>query len=74
MRVAVNQEARTVDYLREVVPGREGGAYLRCVPRPRGGTVIVMTLPLLPDVDFGDSAATRTDEHTALVALLTRSR
>ena len=73
VRVAVNKDAGTVDYLREVSPGREGGAYLRAVPRPGGGTVIVMTLPLLPDVDPADVAATLTAELSALAELLTRS-
>ena len=73
VRVAVDKDAGTVDYLREVSPGREGGAYLRAVPRPGGGTVIVMTLPLLPDVDPADVAATLTAELSALAELLTRS-
>ena len=61
-----------MDYLREVAPGREGGAYLRAVPRAGGGTVIVMTLPLLPGVDPAEIAATLTDELSVLAGLLTR--
>ncbi len=34
VRVAVNPDAGTADYLREVAPGREGGAYLRALPGP----------------------------------------
>lgn len=71
LRVLVNQDAGTVDYLREVAPGREGGAYLRAVPRPGGGSVIVMTLPLLPDTDPADTAVTLTAELAALTGLLT---
>jgi hypothetical protein len=37
VRTAVNLDAGTVDYLREIAPGQEGGAYLRVVPRPGGG-------------------------------------
>ncbi len=33
LRVDVSWEAGTVDYLREIAPGREGGAYLRAAPR-----------------------------------------
>lgn len=69
LRVAVNQEAGTVDYLREVAPGREGGAYLRAVPRPGGGSVVIMTLPLLPGVDPAVTATTLSQELTALVSL-----
>ena len=38
LRVAVGVDAEaTVDYLRQVAPGREGGAYIRVVPRPEVG-------------------------------------
>ena len=69
LRVVVNHDAGTVDYLREVAPGREGGAYIRAVPRPGGGSVITMTLPLLAGVDPSETAATLTRELTALVSL-----
>ena len=70
LRVAVNQDAGTVDYLRELAPGQDGGAYIRVIPRPKGGSVIVMTLPLLPDVNQADTAATLDRELTALVSLV----
>lgn len=73
LRVPVNKEAGTVDYLREVAPGWEGGAYLRAVPRPGAGTVIVMTLPLRPDADPEEVAAALTAELTALAGLLVRT-
>ena len=41
----MKQDAGTVDYLREIAPGREGGAYIRVIPRPGGGSVVVMTVP-----------------------------
>lgn len=70
LRVAVSRDARAVDYLREVAPGREGGAYLRAVPRPGGGSVIVMTLPLPPGSDPATVAATLHDELGVLAALV----
>jgi len=70
LRVVVNHDAGTVDYLREVAPGREGGAYVRVVPRPGGGSVVTMTLPLLPDVDPTDTAATLARELTTLTSLV----
>ena len=70
LRVAVRRDARAVDYLREVAPGREGGAYLRAVPRPGGGSVIVMTLPLPPGSDPATVAATLHDELGVLAALV----
>jgi hypothetical protein len=69
LRVAVNELAGTVDYLRQISPGAEGGAYIRVVPRPTGGSVVIMTLPLLPDVDAADTTATLRQELKALVSL-----
>jgi len=73
LRVAIDEDAGTVDYLRDVSPGREGGAYIRAVPRPGGGSVIIMTLPLLPGVDRADAAATLAQELARLVSLAERS-
>jgi len=70
LRVATSRDARTVDYLREVAPGREGGAYLRALPRPGAGSVIVMTLPLPPGSDPAIVAATLHDELGALAELV----
>lgn len=69
LRVVVNHGTRTVDYLRELTPGREGGAYIRVVPRPGGGSVVVMTLPLLAGVDPVDTSAILRDELHALARL-----
>ena len=70
IRVPVDPSAGTVDYLREISPGREGGAYLRAVPRPGSGTVIVMTLPILPGTDQAATAAILTEELSALASLI----
>ncbi len=70
LRVTTSKDARTVDYLREVAPGREGGAYLRALPRPGAGSVIVMTLPLPPGSDPAIVAATLHDELGALAELV----
>ena len=69
LRVACARAQRTVDYLREVAPGREGGAYLRVLPRPGGGSVIVMTLPLIPGTDPETATATLRAELAALARL-----
>lgn len=69
LRVAVNQDAGTIDYLREIAPGREGGAYIRVVPRPGGGSVVVMTVPLIPGTEPAAIAATLRDELNAMVNL-----
>ncbi|MGX7679273.1 hypothetical protein ACSMXN_10290 [Jatrophihabitans sp. DSM 45814] len=67
--VDAHPEAGTVDYVREVAPGVLGGAYLRVIPRPGGGSVIVMTLPIASGAQPNEVKATLHDELTALVAL-----
>lgn len=69
LRVVVSRDSRTVDYLRELAPGSEGGAYIRAVPRPGGGSVVVMTLPLLAGVDPADTSAILRAELDALARL-----
>lgn len=69
LHVVIDRSAGTVDYLREIGPGRRGGAYLRAMPRPGGGSVIVMTVPRQPGVEADRSAAILTRELRALVAL-----
>jgi hypothetical protein len=43
---------------------------MRAIPRPGGGSVVVMTLPLLPDAERTAVAATLRDELNALVSLV----
>ena len=70
LRLVVQARAGTVDYLREVAPGRVGGAYLRVVPRPDGGAVVVMTVPRLPDADPAETRATLRQELDQLRSLV----
>jgi hypothetical protein len=35
LQVAVSRSSRTVDYLREIAPGKRGGAYIRVLQRPK---------------------------------------
>jgi hypothetical protein len=68
--IRVNHEVGTVDYVREIGPGRTGGASLRAVPRLGGGTVIVVTLPVLPGAAPEDVAAILTEELETLAGLV----
>jgi hypothetical protein len=54
----------------KVAPDQEGGAYIRAVPRPGGGSVVIMTLLLLPDVDPADTRAALSRALTALMSLV----
>jgi hypothetical protein len=65
-RVPVNEVAGTVDYLREVEPGRETGAYVRVVPRPGGGSVVLLTLPIRPGSVAAEVRATLEAEVSAI--------
>lgn len=70
LRVVVNDRAGTVDYLRDLAPGRVGGAYLRAIPSPQGGSVTTMTMPVLPELGLADSAAVLQSEIANLGQLL----
>jgi hypothetical protein len=69
VRVVARPGARTVDYLRDPGSGREGGAYVRVVPRPGGGAVITMTVPVEPGGDPADVTRDVLGELQALVSL-----
>ena len=62
----VRSDAGTVDYLREVAPGRRGGAYLRATPGPAGGSTVVMTVPVPPGQSPQQVARTLSGELAAL--------
>jgi hypothetical protein len=69
IRIAADPRCRTVDYLREIAPGREGGAYIRVLPRPNGGSVVVMTVPVPPTSDSASVQSTLRTELDELVRL-----
>ncbi len=46
IEVIVNRSSRTVDFVREIAPGKKGGASLRVLQLPGGGSASVMTLPV----------------------------
>jgi hypothetical protein len=56
LRVAADEKAGTVDFIRQVAPGVVGGARLLVVPKPDGGSVLTMTVPI-PEGSSEDSAA-----------------
>ena len=67
MQMAASAASRTVDYLREVAPGKRGGAYIRVLPRPGGGSVAVMTLPITANADAESVTAFLVEELKSLV-------
>lgn len=69
LRLAVSESSRTVDYLREIAPGRHGGAYLRVLPRLNGGSVVLMTLPVPPGANVENVGLVLGQELETLVCL-----
>ena len=69
MHLAASAASRTVDYLREVAPGRQGGAYIRVLPRPGGGSVVAMTLPVTGNADAESVSAVLVEELKSLIDL-----
>ena len=69
MKLVLNSTAGTVDYVREMANNRRGGAYIRVTPRPLGGCVITMTVPLAPNANEADVAKTVDQELADVIRL-----
>jgi hypothetical protein len=65
----VHEQSRTVDYLREMAPGRKAGGYLRVIPLPTGGSVIIMTVPVPPGETTENVVSFLDQELEALIKL-----
>ncbi len=72
LEVFLHPSAGTVDYIRKMADDRRGGAYIRVIPRPRGGSTITITLPIGPDSNESDIADVLEQEISALVHLARR--
>lgn len=70
MELHANEPALTVDYLRDMANGRRGGAYIRVIPKPLGGSVVVMTAPVAPNAIPDQVAIVLEQELQALVGLI----
>jgi hypothetical protein len=73
LHVASSPSSGTVDYLREIAPGRVGGAYIRVLPRPGTGSTIVMTLPITPGITEEKVATILRGELAQLVQMSLQS-
>jgi hypothetical protein len=70
MELFANESTLTVDYLREMANGKRGGAYIRVMPKPLGGSVVVMTVPVGPNTTSAQVATGLEQELEALIKLL----
>lgn len=64
-----NNSALTVDYLRDMPNGERGGAFLRVMPRPLGGSVVTMTVPVAPNTTPSQVAEVLEQELETLINL-----
>ena len=69
IEVIVNEASGTVDYLRQLAEGKRGGAYIRVVPRPFGGSSVSMTLPVAGQATPDEVAMVLEKELTELIRL-----
>jgi hypothetical protein len=69
LELVLHPSAGTVDYVREMANSRRGGAYIRVIPRPLGGSAISMTVPMGPDMNASDVARTLEQELAELIQL-----
>jgi hypothetical protein len=69
LEVFLHPSAGTVDYIREMPNNKRGGAYIRVIPRPLGGSAISMTVPIGPNTNESDVAKTLEDELAELIRL-----
>jgi hypothetical protein len=70
LELFANESTLTVDYLRKMAGGRRGGAYIRVMPKPLGGSVVAMTVPVGPNATSAQVATVLEQELEALVKLL----
>jgi hypothetical protein len=64
-----NESSLTVDYLRDMTGGRRGGAYLRVMPQPFGGSVVVMMVPVGTNTPPAEVAAVLEQELEEFIKL-----
>jgi hypothetical protein len=69
VEVCLHPSAGAVDIVREMANGRRGGAYLRVMPRPLGGSTVTITVPIGPGATDADIAKTLEQELAAIIGL-----
>ena len=69
IEVFLHPSAGAVDYIREMTNGKRGGAYIRVIPRPLGGSAVIMTVPIGPNTAEAEVAKVLEQELADLVEL-----
>ena len=69
LEVLLHPSAGTVDYIREMPNNKRGGAYIRVIPLPLGGSAVSLTAPLGPNTNEFEVARTLEQELADLIRL-----
>jgi hypothetical protein len=69
IEMLLEPSAHTVDYIREMGGGVRGGAFIRVIPRPLGGSTVVMTVPMGPGAKEAVQGKELEQELAALIEL-----
>jgi hypothetical protein len=72
VQVITARASGTVDILRDMGPGKRGGAYCRVTPRPGGGSVLLINVPIAPGAKEEEIASVLAQELATLVKLSQR--
>jgi hypothetical protein len=70
VRVKVDHSMRCVNIVRDIAPAEEGGLFMRILPRPGGGSVIVATIPIVPGSDADRTGVILNDELDRIATLV----
>jgi hypothetical protein len=74
LELFLHPSAGTVDYIREMPNNKRGGAYIRVIPRPLGGSTTTMTVPIGPNTNESDVGRTLEQELAELIRLARTDR
>jgi len=70
LRFVTRADGRTIDFLRQIFPGRESGASIRVLAGPQRGCVVTLTLPVPPGADGAAVEETLAEELAAIARLV----
>ena len=70
IRIAIDPSTGCFDILREIAPGEQGGLFMRVLPRPGGGSVVVATIPIVPTSSPERTSSILADELDRIATLV----
>ena len=70
IRIAIDPATGCFDILREIAPGEQGGLFMRVLPRPGAGSVVVATIPIVPTSSPERTSSILADELDRIAMLV----